>query len=576
MSEGLNLAGLPSDVLVVVALASDSHSVLALGATCRMLYGLVKNSIAVQLHLELAAQGLLLNASLRSTRSSAEWYNKLLQTRDNWLNLSFMNLLPLTLSLEDNEMLSVVQGGVFACGASTPGHSDGINRVKVIKLPGVGHPSDSQIPPFASYVPSIISTGRYISAFRISAEQDLVILGALTPAGPSLAIHTLSGVPHPSAKNPTLLLRTTNFIGFAVHDPQPIQIQGDLVSALLTSGSNSVDWGLVIWNWKTGTHAFRKHYVAHALSFTFLSNSSFMLAERDANSTHLTIEDLHLETSSSILRFKLKLPELAMGWNYGPLHFKNDLPPSANVSYQSATAVLPDPDAGVIYLSVGLSGPHLTPDRGPMPHLGLFIGRGALLRKYPGRGALSCEPLVLDWTQWGESVTRWVDVGQMPGLLPAVHGSRYVQVVRQPHSPKAWLQVLDFSLSAVHREQGEPIELRHLEPVQIREASTSYGRLSGILPKTNEETPAGTVLIEVFGYDRPTVLDMPGAFLHPVVSRLPYRCATQFAAVRASSEWMIDGELLFRVDEPEEGKCCMVYPYRVSDRSGEVDALNLG
>ncbi|KAG8749943.1 hypothetical protein FRC12_013143, partial [Ceratobasidium sp. 428] len=128
MSEPLTLGTLPSDVLIIIALCTDLKSTLALSTTCRLFYDLIKNSVVIQLQLELEAQGVLLNPSLRPSHPSSEWYRRLVKTRDDWIILKLTSLPPLKLSLEDNGMLSTVQGGVFTCGANTPRQSDGINR----------------------------------------------------------------------------------------------------------------------------------------------------------------------------------------------------------------------------------------------------------------------------------------------------------------------------------------------------------------------------------------------------------------------------------------------------------------
>ncbi|KAG9121182.1 hypothetical protein FRC07_002978, partial [Ceratobasidium sp. 392] len=446
------------------------------------------------------------------------------------------------LSLEDNEMLSVVQGGIFTCGANTPRQSDGINRVKVVKLPSYESLQSSQ--PYSAIT---VSTGRYLSAFRTSAEQDLLVLGGLNQNGPCLTIHNLSGAPHPQAKSATLEFRTSRFLTFAAHDPQPIQIQGDLVSALLRSSRTGPDWVLVIWDWKTGELVLEKRGASHAISFTFLSHDSYMLVERDPSSAHLLVDHLDAQPGVTVPRFKLRLPELSVGWTYGTLHFRSDLPTPARDSYQPGQAFLPDPETGIIYLSIGLNGPPSasSPD-GHMLHLGLFIGREALRRNLLALGGSSCDPVELGWSQWGEEVTRWIDMGAMPGLLATVHGSRCVQLVRQERSPKAWLQVLDFSPAAVCRNTPANESARS-DLGRIYEDSSSYEQLNIILADANKRTSAGSVLVERYGYDRPTVLDMPGAFLHRVVSRLPYRCTTRIEPVDADSEWTIDGDLLFEI-----------------------------
>ncbi|KAG9104190.1 hypothetical protein FRC06_004615 [Ceratobasidium sp. 370] len=344
-------------------------------------------------------------------------------------------------------------------------------------------------------------------------------------------------------------------MGFGVHDPQPIQIQGDLVGILLCSGHTSpsvIEWEIVVWNWKTGDLVFRKHGVSRGISFTFASANSYILAERHGSSAHLFIDYLDTRSEVAAPRLKLRLPELCAGWTYGPLNFRSDLP-SARDSNQSGQAFLPDPETGVICLSVGLSGPRSANDSRDehMPHLGLFVGREAVRRRVLQPNASSREPLELSWDQWGEDVARWIDMGKMPGLLPAVHGSRYVQLVRQEHSSRAWLQVLDFSPAAVYSNiapaNNDTSESRHSDPTRIREASTSYEQLNVILANANRRAPAGSVLVEKFGYDRPTVLDIPGAFLHRVVSRLPYRCTTRVEPTHAGSEWTIDGDLLLEV-----------------------------
>lgn len=285
-----------------------------------------------------------------------------------------------------------------------------------------------------------------------------------------------------------------------------------------------------------------------------------MLAEHEKTVAHLLISDIDASSdlSASAPRFKLQLPELSPGWRYGPIAFKNDLPSPADDSCRSGQAFLPDSSAGIICVSIGLSGPLSILDEqriGFVSHLALFISREALQVGVLGPKRGKDELVELEWKQWGEHTTRWVDMGEAPGVLPGVHGSRFVQLVCKSGSPSAWLQVLDFNPSTIRRYPG-PISKdapqdAPPEPVQIGELSASFEKLSVALANANQQTPIKSTFVETFGYERPTRLDIPGAFLHEVVSRLPYRCATRNTPFPANAEWTTDGGYLLRIDEPE-------------------------
>lgn len=589
MSAALVLDVLPSDVLTIMILCMEVRSILALSQTSRMFYDLINSSTMIQLYLELAADQVSLNSRLRPTCRSAEWHRRLIQIRNGWLNLQMTALPPLKLPVEDKGMLSTIQSGVYTCGAHTPGESDGINSVKVVRL-SPSFPStitlEQGTSPVGVYPVSAVSNGRYISAFRSCVEQDLIILGSLTSHGPCLTVHTLSeGTPHPLAQSHDLTFRTDRFMGFAVHDPLPIQIHGDLVGVLLCSGRSGpelLQWEILIWNWKTGALVFRKSTASHYTAFTFLSATSYILAEQQGTRAYLLVGDIDAGSDSpaTVPRFKLELPELSPGWGYGPLYFKNDLPSAVQDSCESDQAFLTDPQAGVLYLSVGLTGPvsSLGGERVAfIPHIGLFISRALLLATVSQLRNQGCEVPGLHWNQWGERMTRWFDLGETPGLLPSVHGSRFVQLVRRQPLGTAWLQVLDFNSFTVHRYPPPHVGSANLQSntqakqLRVGNFSASFERLSDTLSHTRWGTSQyNGVLVECFDEERPTILDVPGAFLHEVVSRLPYRCVTRVVPFDPNSEWTLDGEYLLRVDEPEgRDGYCIVRPYAIFDGSEE-------
>ncbi|CAE6443214.1 unnamed protein product [Rhizoctonia solani] len=583
MSSSLVLGTLPNDVLTIIILCMELQSVLALSKTCRMFYDIIHNSATIQLYLELAADQMILNTKLRPTRRSVEWLEELVRVRKGWLNLQMTALPPIKLSYEDNEMLSTLQGGVFACGASTPGQSDGINRVKVVKLPhfpSMLHGDSTSLSEAHSV--SEVSNSNYISAFRSCAEQDLMILGSLTSHGPCLTVHTISeGGPHPLARSHELRFQTDRFMGFAIHDPLPIQIHGDLVGTLLCSGRTGpelLQWEVLVWNWKTGALVFRKSTTSQSTAFTFLSTSSYILAEQQGTKAYLLVGDIETESemSTDTPCFKFELPELSPGWGYGPLYFKNELPSAVPDSCESAQAFMADPRAGVIYLSVGLSGPISSLGGGRaafIPHIGLFISRASILTAISQSQHRGCELVDFHWGQWGEHGTRWFDMGETPGLLAPVHGSRAVQLVRRHPAGTAWLQVLDFNPFTTRRYSpmysSGVRATRREKRVKIGNFSSSFERLSNALSHTRwEASRPNSAFVERFGNDHPTILDIPGAFLHKVVSRLPYRCVTHITPQNPGAEWMVDGEYLLRVDEPVGGSSfCTVQPYAMYDRS---------
>ncbi|KAF8760034.1 A Receptor for Ubiquitination Targets [Rhizoctonia solani] len=525
--------GAPNDVLTIMILCMELRSILALSETCRMFYDIIQNSATIQLYLELAADQVILNTRLRQTRRSIEWLEDLVRIRKGWLNLQMTALPPIKLSCEDNEMLSAVQSGVFAYGASTPGQPDGINRVKIVKLPhfpSMLRQKDSNSPS-GVYPGSIVSNGSHISAFRGCPEQDLMILGSLTGNGPCLSVHTISeGARTPWPEVITLGSKQTGRTG-----PELLQ------------------WEILIWNWKTGALVFRKSTTSQSTAFTFLSTSSYILAEQQGTKAYLLVGDIEAESEmpTDTPCFKFELPELSPGWGYGPLYFKNELPSAVPDSCESTQGFMADPRTGVIYLSVGLTGPisSLAGARTAfIPHIGLFISRASILDTISQPQYRSCELVDLHWSRWGEHATRWFDVGETPGLLSPVHGSRVIQLVRRHPAGTSWLQ----------READTNRQLQHIvRAIEQYIVSYSLGGFS-----------SNSAFVERFCKEHPTILDIPGAFLHKVVSRLPYRCVTHITPQNPGAEWILDGEYLLRVDEPAEGNgFCMVQPYAIFDRS---------
>jgi hypothetical protein len=388
-------------------------------------------------------------------------------------------------------------------------------------------------------------------------------------------------------------------MGFAIHDPFPIQIHGDLVGTLLCSGRSGpelLQWEVLIWNWKTGVLVSRKSTTSQSTAFTFLSTSSYILAEQQGTKAYLLVGNIEAESEmqTDTPCFKFELPELSPGWGYGPLYFKNELSSMVPDSCESAQSFMADPRSGVIYLTVGLSGPisSLTGGRVSfIPHIGLFISRASILATISQPQYQSCKLVDLHWSQWGEYATRWFDMGETPGLLPSVHGSRAIQLVRRHPAGTAWLQVLDFNPFVAQRYP--PLHTvssrvgKKEKRIRIGNFSSSFERLSNTLSHTRwDASLPSSAFVEGFGKEYPTILDIPGAFLHKVVSRLPYRCVTHITPQNPGAEWILDGEYLLRVDEPAvriitiifiarkaheftqgENGFCMVQPYAVFDRS---------
>ncbi|KAL5640164.1 hypothetical protein ACGC1H_007439 [Rhizoctonia solani] len=494
-------------VIRILHFCDDYRSIVRFSTTSRRYIRLVKNSVTLQLRIELGANGMEIIGESTNDYHDPALLQRLRRYLEVWVDPK-----PFRVIHEDTP-------AVFVRSHLQLVPNKGLLRVNPVWL---------HVDTLERFPTSI----RKHQEYAFDAEQDL-----------SVQIHDLwdvshwtiyihlqsiaSGSPHPLAQYPVLKVAI---------NPGPSYVREScrLMRNILVvvfhpfryESRRGLPSDIALWDWQSGNLLYRIALpVVGRCEVAFLDRSHLLVytttpteyPDRERSPTFLIYSispvpsDLnqagpyfHLNSNPPHnISLRLEFPDLLESCSL----FKPD---SLSRSLHSNTVgqlVL----SQVIYSSAVTLRLHLMMYQGER-HFLVFIS-GSKLREYLHQGRSG----TIKWDEWGESATRWLEgVSFQASRTP---GPRYFEVTKSSGNRIGRLSVFDFHPPSMRRQLS-----------RISSETNAYKR-SKLAAR-----------IKLIDSDSPSIID--GIFKHPVVSRLPYTLMTKGWDAPLCSSWVADGEYI--------------------------------
>ncbi|CAE6535258.1 unnamed protein product [Rhizoctonia solani] len=576
---------LPNELIIRVLHFCSYTEILRFAATGKRYCKIVANSVSLQLHNELEANGLeIIKGSQKENATYSLLLDELVRYRDAWLNLTFEEPIERT-SIKRNQTLQweLHEGSYVVAFSATPSASLGPDTLWVMSLDHLD-------------VPSPVALQTYFHEFVTNLEQDLAVLARVDPDESVLFFHSFTphtnnpntshscfeirfcsattGLGHPLAHNHIWIIR----VDFSIPDPEEesdvftLDIMDNILVARI-SNLTSEKCEILVWDWKSGAFLLRIGSTSSIADFSFFDKTHLAVfaVDKTGPNLHSIILSLYYMTpctrdevppDSCFCSSKyacarpimtLQFPELEHFYRVEPSDFslKSDPTPGRVVYTKSAGFARPTALTFIATLSLFKMSDTRMFDVDPHVKLQIFIDSGPLLR-YLFEFAGEEDDAVIPWETWGIHATRWFLCDREAYDSLWTHGSRFVRVRSGEDSASMLhnLSVFDFHPPTVRRHG--PCESEHSPATDLTAKNEETLRnlvLKGsgldvahiLRPESNTTADANTpqLLIKTIYSSMPTVI-MKG-FSSPVESRLPYRVVTRTKFVTGCEEWVIDG-----------------------------------
>ncbi|KAG8771490.1 hypothetical protein FRC12_003583 [Ceratobasidium sp. 428] len=544
---------------------------------------LVSDSVNLQLHIELEANGLqVIGGSPNDTSDHSRLLQKLKQYRDAWLDLSFMP--PINRECGEETMLCwEFRDGVFAQAFSASGLEIESDSMLIIPLDTDGNISS-------------ISFGVAFNEFTLDPSQGLVVLAGVHSQAKSRGwiriCSSVTGQAHSRAKHPLLNLE----LGFSASTfirafDITLEIKGELLAVKFASAEKFI-YEILIWNWKTGRLLNRISCDHGICNFAFLDNDHLVVWSACRESGRLPLTSLNLLVYEQVGSTRFD-HDISDGETFDIPTFP-ELSPAFTFQFPKLR----------VYSQVDASGFLLRSDYGskrnfakstPFAHsealtLGLTMslvleGTSLRFRIFVDahqltnhlRQGKSRRISKLSWHEWGERATRWFEVDSGPNhWICWMFGSRYV-------ISEEYLSVIDFHTPTVRRHANR-LQDTYVVHERSEDALKSIARriYAGRLPVTPggedesagsdwpDETAASGDAVVAFCVTSEEATNMP-YFDEPVMSRLPYRMVSRVQPVGAQEGWLISGSQLISIDYGFGLDTDEVVVYTIRGSVGEIN-----
>ncbi|CAE7176689.1 unnamed protein product [Rhizoctonia solani] len=555
------LENLFPELIIKILHCCECFSILRFAATY---YELVMQSISLQLHIELEANGVeIVKGSLKPDASYSVVLEDLRRFRDAWLNLDIGE--PIMRSLGESEMLLWELREGFYIKAISQSGGRYANSLQFIPLDAE---SPDPLPLLFDFV---------FNEFTADPGQDLVALISRDPdRNNTCHIHlhsSTTGSSHPLAQHPRLTAEFDfTFPLFA--SCYAIEIMGHALIAKI-SRPEADTYELLIWDWRSGIVLHRISSRTGLCDFSFLDLQHLVVlsvtrSSPSQDTISLLIYTLSESPSTGCAAYNRKLratdvpisePTLCLEFprprewskisNSGLL-LRSDPTPGRTIYTKSAAFVCPY----TITLGITLVFRSSRVNWDSPPSYRIFLDGLSLLdliRTY------SCDGVtVAPWSMWGINATRWFVAPEQPDhWICWMSGSRYVR----PLLECPYYCVFDFSSLSARRFQGGPSPASHNVDSSADTSSLAVSEVFGdleqldnhllsllesALPSSGGRTQP--VVVNV-GVDNPSVIgigDFP-EFNEPIVSRLPYRIVCKGDNQLDPEGWQINNNCLVGV-----------------------------
>ncbi|KAG8689054.1 hypothetical protein FRC11_004224 [Ceratobasidium sp. 423] len=382
-----------------------------------MSYETVRQSISLQLHIELEVNGLEIpKQSPKVGTSYASILQELKDYRDAWLKF---RLSPVVVQrIMGPDILCPhweIQNGAYIGGfrESEEEYEDDFrfDRIQVSKF-------------YSSTTPPPLHFKKF-DHFVADVYQDLVALIDYDADRSVFArvyfYHTVTGQPHPLARLSTFTVRFEDYV-----DEEPVwgpletdpMIMGSILVIKFTwpEGSHYY-YDALIWNWRSGLLLGRIHSEANSADFTFLDKNHLLLYAFPSDSS---IES-NSERPSQVALLIYRVPttaavshqELPNADFYAPSY--PVLEPVLILELPKLNRIYQIPRAGEGYET-----------RATITHFSIFANTNFIL-EFLTKNRLE-ETARMTWSQWGTAATRWfVDDDSPAANIASIEGSLHLR-----------------------------------------------------------------------------------------------------------------------------------------------------
>ncbi|CAE6404522.1 hypothetical protein ACGC1H_002052 [Rhizoctonia solani] len=545
---------LSSEVIIQILHFCKYSTILRLAATCKVYHKLVTQSISLQLHIELEANGLeLVKGSFARNATYSVILDDLKRFRKAWLDLDLAK--PIVRSVgKSHTLLWELREGFYIQAFSQSGvrHADALQFV----------PLDSETPN-----PPPLLFDFPFDQFTVDPGQELIAL-----ASRNLGLFTTifidlcsisTGRAHSLAQCPRLTAEfdfERPFFTLAI----AIEIMGNV---LLTSVSHPRlhTYELLIWDWRSGNVLSRISSRQGICDFTFLDQQHLAIMSATRTEPHLEVlRSLELlvyalsdgtNSRSDNSGGQIQVADIVASQPILRLAF----PPIQESSKISETAFFlqSDPTPGrIIYqrsAAFACSYTHTlsmtfrlsrvnTGWESPDCYQVFLDGRSLLEQVCTS----SSTTVPVPWASWGIGATRWFLTPRRPDYWNRLmSSSRFICRL----SDQPYYCILDFSSTNANWFPGRTFKSHPARLDQPEGANAIVSRRFEDLRELDKEiyrrsadwTPGHKLFVTAVGADSPSTIIGPG-FEEPIMSQLQYQIVCRMNHESDHQGWQINGD----------------------------------
>ncbi|KAF8598515.1 hypothetical protein BDV93DRAFT_593982 [Ceratobasidium sp. AG-I] len=501
---------LSPEVILRVLTSCRYDDIIYFASTSRRYYYLVHQSAALQLQMELEANGLeLSDYAVASKQKSTNLLRQLYEYRDDWLYLRFGP--PAHHEFTMNEFVQDVFQDALETYEIQPGNTNETTLHRIELATGARR--------------SVTFETNFFN-LQSDPSQNLAVLAEkndLATISCSRDVWEDSSIPI-QIMNDTLVLHLMSWGGEVSLNDHPAQV--------------------LICNWKSG-QILNRILVLGSCAPRFLSPTSLMLLCKtqyhsdDVPTIELVVYENVQHPLSDTLppagtligdlsplepRFTFRFPTLSSTFALAKYSEPVWAAPGASTLHPTRSLFVPDPSCEILRIAlfnVTEGGTSSTPFQ-------VLVSKTQLLSHIASAKAKpENSAVVLSWKDWGERATRWIET-EGSTAKRTIHGTRWV---RLPEDGPQCINLLEFHGPTVRRF----LPSSNARPTRKPEGDEELPSLMKTWSESEEATRVHTVV-------KPGILETP-VFAYPIVSRLPYRVAiSPNPVVLTGQDWRINGE----------------------------------
>ncbi|CUA67602.1 Piezo-type mechanosensitive ion channel homolog [Arabidopsis thaliana] [Rhizoctonia solani] len=545
----VSLGELPNEVILRILHYCTFRSILCYATTNRRGYNLVKNSVTLQLKIELEVAGLEMD-EFASDATTLCLLQDLKRYRDAWSEMKLSPVIDLPMP-KDRILLWELREGSFISAYSTLNGklADAIQLI----------PLDSQ------ELPKPIKFEFVFHEFTVDLSQKLVVLAVYSQDGVRIIFRSSETVsPHPLAQEPIITILLSFPITYREADSITLEVMGDILVTKFAD-IKSLSYEVLIWNWKTATLLNRISSRNGVCDLGFLDRQHLILyhAASSDDSTALRAvslrvyrdflspienRDIHPDSDTYVIVDNHTNLDYTFSFIFPEIHPKMAILPSSlalrsdpipgRLVHKTGSARLISTRAGTIGLIFPLS--YDTRIQPQDVTYRIFVSTSRLFDLMNNHS----ETKTFEWSMWGEHNTRWFsDDNHQADWISWVSGSRYLRSSPGMGYSTLTLSILDFCPFSVKRHsEPHPDQIASsTQPLKGRNANVEQRWARTLRDWWNSPDWSNSdqrVFVDVVGSDIPTIVEV--GLQNSVTSRLGWRSVTM-AKVVPTKVWLIEG-----------------------------------